>query len=43
VSAAGIAPEASVVIAFGSNQGDREALLSAAVRDVAALDGVTVT
>lgn len=43
MSAAGIAPEVSVVIAFGSNQGDREALLSAAVRDVAALDGVTVT
>jgi len=32
-----------VVIAFGSNQGDREATLKAAVRDVSAIDGVTVT
>lgn len=37
------ATASSVVIAFGSNQGDREAILSAAVRDVAAIDGVTVT
>jgi 2-amino-4-hydroxy-6-hydroxymethyldihydropteridine diphosphokinase len=44
VSEADIAPGvSSVVIAFGSNQGDREAILSAAVRDVAAIDGVTVT
>lgn len=32
-----------VVIAFGSNQGDREATLRAAVRDLSAIDGVTVT
>ena len=31
------------VIALGSNQGDREATLRDAVRDIAALDGVTVT
>lgn len=44
MSAAEIVPGmSSVVIAFGSNQGDREAILSAAVRDVAALDGLAVT
>jgi len=32
-----------VVIAFGGNQGDREATLRAAVLDVSAIDGVTVT
>ncbi len=31
------------VVAFGSNQGDREETLRAAVRDIAALDRVTVT
>lgn len=31
------------VIALGSNQGDREATIRDAVRDIAALDGVTVT
>ena len=31
------------VIALGSNQGDREATLRDAVRDIAELDGVTVT
>ena len=31
------------VIALGANQGDREATLRQAVRDIAALDGVTVT
>lgn len=46
--AAGAAPDMSsgesrVVIAFGSNRGNREAILSAAVRDVAALDDVSVT
>jgi 2-amino-4-hydroxy-6-hydroxymethyldihydropteridine diphosphokinase len=34
---------ARVVIAFGSNQGDREDILRSAVRDVAALDGTRVT
>lgn len=43
MSATGIASEARAVVAFGSNQGDREAILGAAVRDVAALPGVTVT
>jgi 2-amino-4-hydroxy-6-hydroxymethyldihydropteridine diphosphokinase len=31
------------VIALGSNQGDREGTIRAAVADIAALDGVTVT
>jgi 2-amino-4-hydroxy-6-hydroxymethyldihydropteridine diphosphokinase len=31
------------VIALGSNQGDREATIRSAVRDIDALDGVTVT
>jgi 2-amino-4-hydroxy-6-hydroxymethyldihydropteridine diphosphokinase len=31
------------VIAIGSNQGDREGTIRAAVRDIGALDGVTVT
>jgi 2-amino-4-hydroxy-6-hydroxymethyldihydropteridine diphosphokinase len=31
------------VIAIGSNQGDREGTIRAAVRDIDALDGVTVT
>jgi 2-amino-4-hydroxy-6-hydroxymethyldihydropteridine diphosphokinase len=34
---------ARVVIAFGSNQGDREEILRAAVRDIAAIDEVDVT
>ena len=33
----------NVVVAFGSNQGDREAILSAAVGDVSAIVGVKVT
>lgn len=34
---------ARVVIAFGSNQGDREEILRAAVRDVGAIAGIDVT
>ena len=34
---------AQAVVAFGSNQGDREGTLRVAVRDLAAVDGVTVT
>ncbi|MEO7121812.1 MAG: 2-amino-4-hydroxy-6-hydroxymethyldihydropteridine diphosphokinase [Lacisediminihabitans sp.] len=32
-----------VVVAFGSNQGDREETLRAAVREISALEGVAVT
>ena len=31
------------VIALGSNQGDREGTIRAAVRDIGALDGITIT